>query len=60
VNFDAVKDDAERHFLNNIGTNFNLKDEEVDRLISAAGQVLRESPEFQKFLERNGGSVDKQ
>jgi NTE family protein len=60
VNFDAVKDDAERHFLNNIGTNFNLKDEEVDRLISAAGKILHESPEFQKFLERNGGSVDKQ
>ena len=60
VNFDAVKDDAERHFLNNIGTSFSLKDEEVDRLISAAGKVLNESPDFQAFLERNRGSVDKQ
>jgi NTE family protein len=59
VSFESVRDDAERHFLNNIGTNFNLNDEQVDRLISAAGQVLRESREFKEFLERNNGSGDK-
>jgi len=59
VSFESVKDDAERDFLNNIGTNFDLNDEQVDRLISAAGQVLRESREFHKFLERNNGSGDK-
>ena len=59
VSFESVRDDAERHFLNNIGTNFDLNDEQVDRLISAAGQVLRESREFKEFLERNNGSGDK-
>jgi NTE family protein len=59
VSFNAVRDDAERRFLNNIGTNFNLKDEQVDHLISAAGKVLRESREFKSFLERNKSSGDR-
>ena len=59
VSFESVKDDAERDSLNNIGTNFDLNDEQVDHLISAAGQVLRESREFKEFLERNNGSGDK-
>jgi len=57
VSFDQVKDEAERQLLNDIGTSFHLKDEEVDLLISAAGKVLRESPEFQAFLQRNRDSV---
>jgi len=57
VSFEEVKDDTERHFLNNIGTNFDLNDKQVDALISAARKVLDESPEFQAFLERNRGSV---
>ena len=60
VSFESVKDDAERDFLNNIGTNFELNDEQVDHLISAAKKVLHESPDFQTFLDRNRGSVDKQ
>ena len=60
VSFESVKDDAERDFLYNIGTNFNLNDEQVDHLISAAKKVLHESPDFQTFLDRNRGSVDKQ
>jgi len=55
VNFESVRDDAERQSLNNIGTNFHLKDEQVDQLISAARKVLHKSPEFQAFLERNNG-----
>jgi hypothetical protein len=58
VSFESVRDDAERQSLNNIGTNFHLKDEQVDLLISAAGKVLHESPEFQAFLERNNGRND--
>jgi NTE family protein len=58
VSFESVRDDAERQSLNNIGTNFHLKDEQVDLLISAARKVLHESPEFQAFLERNNGRSD--
>jgi hypothetical protein len=53
VSFAMVEDEAEREALNDIGTNFHLNDEEVDLLISAAGQILRESPEFKSFLETN-------
>jgi NTE family protein len=53
VSFDQVRDDAQREKLNQVGTNFDLGDEQVDLLIAAARQVLRESPDFQAFLERN-------
>jgi len=59
VSFESVQDDVERRFLNNIGTNFNLNDKQVDALISTARKVLYESPEFQAFLERNNGNGDK-
>ena len=53
VGFDAVKDDDEREFLNAIGTNFDLSDEQVDHLIAAARNVLRESEDFQDFIKLN-------
>jgi hypothetical protein len=46
-----VDDDDERDFLNRIGTNLDLSDEQVDRLIAAARKVLRESQDFQSFLK---------
>jgi NTE family protein len=51
VGFNQVKDDAEREYLNNIGTNFSLSDKEVDRLIAAGRKVLRDSPEIKAFLQ---------
>ena len=53
VSFNHVKDDDERNFLNGIGTNFNLSDEQVDRLIAAARKILRESEDFQAFIKLN-------
>ena len=55
VSFDAVKDDAERRKLNKIGTNFVLKDEQVDLLISSGRKLLRGSSEFQAFLAGTQG-----
>jgi NTE family protein len=51
VSFDLVRDDSERDFLNSIGTNFSLSDKQFDRLIAAAGQVLRESKDFQVLIK---------
>ena len=51
VSFNHVDDDDERDFLNRIGTNLDLSDEQVDRLIAAARKVLRESQDFQSFLK---------
>ena len=53
VNFEKAVDEAERDFLNGIGTNFSLSGEEVDHLISAGGDILRRSEEFNAFLEAN-------
>jgi NTE family protein len=53
VSFSHVKDDEQREKLNQVGTNFHISDEQVDLLVDSARQVLRESPEFQSFLERN-------
>ena len=60
VSFDRVRDDSERDYLNSIGTNFNLSDEQVNRLIAAAGQVLRESTEFQAFIEHTRRATDRE
>jgi len=51
VSFDHVKDDSERDYLNGIGTNFDLSDEQVDHLIAAGRKTLRESEEFQSFIK---------
>ena len=53
VSFEKAADETVSRKLNDIGTSFNLKDEEVDLLISAAGDILRNSPEFKVFLETN-------
>ena len=53
VSFDGMPDEAKREKLNDVGTNFHISDEQVDLLIGAARQILRESPDFQSFLERN-------
>ena len=53
VSFEEVKNNDDQERLYKIGTNFNLKDEEVDLLITSARQVLRQSFEFQDFLAEN-------
>jgi len=55
VSFNAVRDAERRQALNEIGTNFDLGDEDVDLLITTAGQVLRQSSAFQSFLKRTNG-----
>ncbi len=55
ISFDQVRDDSERDFLNSIGTNFDLSDEKVDRLIAAARQALGDSDEFQAFMKLSRG-----
>ncbi|MBN8510179.1 MAG: patatin-like phospholipase family protein [Burkholderiales bacterium] len=57
VSFAAVKDPAEREYLNRQPTTFVLTDDAVDRLRAAAGQVIAESPEFQRLLTDIGAKV---
>ncbi len=57
MSFNVVHDVDQRQALNNIGTNFDLKDDAVDLLIKSADEVLRASPEFRSFLKRVDGKV---
>ncbi|MGA9864954.1 MAG: patatin-like phospholipase family protein [Acetobacteraceae bacterium] len=50
VSFGALRDKAEVHYLDNLPTSFVLPDKAVDRLRAAAGEILRESPDFQQLL----------
>ena len=51
VSFDFSDTEEERDYLKHLPTSFKLSDEQVDRLISAGRNILRESPDFQAVLE---------
>jgi len=53
VDFASVPDAERRDALNDIRTNFDLDDADVDALIEAGREVLRSSPDFRAFLDRN-------
>ncbi len=57
VSFAALKDKAERAFLNELPTSFVLKDEEVDRLRAAAAKIVLDSPDFQRLLQDVGAKI---
>jgi NTE family protein len=50
VAFEYLESPLEREYFNGIGTNFNLDDKTVDRLIEVGGRLLRDSPDFKEFL----------
>ena len=57
VSFAALKDAAERNYLNNLPTSFVLPAEAVDRLRAAAGKIFRDSPDFKRLLKDAGASI---
>jgi NTE family protein len=59
ISFDAVRDPAERERLMNLPTTFVLPASDVDLLREAAGQLLRESQDYQSLLREMGGSPPK-
>ncbi len=50
IAFDQLADASERDYLRQLPTSFAVPPEAVDRLRSAAGVLLRQSPEFQAYL----------
>lgn len=57
VSFAQLTDKAERDYLNQLPTSLSLPAAAVDRLRVAAGQIIMESPEFQRLLKDVGGSI---
>jgi NTE family protein len=59
VSFDNLSDPKEREYLMNLPTSFVLPPGDVDRLREAAGQLLRQSQDFQSLLRDLGGAPAK-
>jgi NTE family protein len=57
VSFQALKDKAERDFLNQLPTSFVLSAEAVDRLRAAAATIILESPDLREALKDAGARV---
>ena len=51
-----VSQPGEQHYLNTIPTSFSLSDEQVDRLIKAGRELLRNNPDYKRFLASLGGA----
>jgi NTE family protein len=51
VRFNDVQDPQQKDFLNAIPTSFSLKDDQVDALIKAGRELLRNNPTFQQLLK---------
>ena len=50
LGFDDIKDPERLEYFNQIPTSFHLEDEQVDSLIEAGGELLRNNPEFRRLL----------
>jgi NTE family protein len=57
MGFIDIEQPEQRRFFNAIPTSFGLSEEEVDRLIKAGHDLLRNNPEYQKLLADLGGAV---
>jgi NTE family protein len=60
VSFEDIQDPDERAYFMNLPTSFVLKEESIDRLRDAAGQLLRQSKDYQSMLRDWGGSSQQQ
>jgi len=54
VDIQDVKDPATLEYLNSIPTSFELDDEQVDKLLTAGRQLLRNDPEYKRLLSALG------
>jgi hypothetical protein len=57
LDFTRPSDPAERKYLNALPTSFRLSDGQIDRLRSAAREILRTDPAFLEFVESLDGTL---
>jgi NTE family protein len=50
LTFESIEDKAKRERLQSLPTSFTLKPGQVDELESTAAELLKQNPQFQKFL----------
>ena len=54
VNFKDIGEPEKQQYFNSIPTSYTLTDEQVDKLIAAGHQLLRENPDYQRFISDLG------
>lgn len=59
VSFDAIRDPEQRAYFMELPTSFALPSDAVDQLREMAGQVMRESAEYETIVRVMGGSIAK-
>ena len=57
VSFDAIKEPKERTYFMNLPTSFVLPAEDIDRLRDVAGELLRQSADYQTIVKHFGKAV---
>ena len=57
ISFDAIADPEERTSFMNLPTSFTLPAEDIDRLREVAGQLMRQSADFQSVVSDMGGNA---
>jgi NTE family protein len=57
VSFQALKNNAERNYLNQLPTSFALPHEAVDRLRAAAASIILDSPDFRAAIHEAGAEA---
>ena len=50
LKFEDLQDPARIEYFNQVPTSFKLTDEQVDKLIDAGRELLRNDPVFQRFI----------
>ncbi|MGB5425152.1 MAG: patatin-like phospholipase family protein, partial [Gammaproteobacteria bacterium] len=56
LGFSDLEQPETRRFFNQVPTSFNLSEEQVDRLIEAGRELLRNNPDYQRLLADLGGA----
>ena len=56
VTFESIKTQTLKSYFNNLPTSLELSDHEVDMLIGAGRDLLRNELQFKNFLEANAGT----
>ena len=56
ISFDAIPDPTERAYFMNLPTSFVLPDEDIDRLVEVAGQLMQQSAEYGSIVHAMDGS----
>jgi NTE family protein len=57
VSFRGIQEAERRRFFNQVPTSFKLSDEQVDQLIQAGREILRNNPEYRRLVADLGGRV---